>query len=246
MKILILHVTLSVLLGQLSFATESAEKILKSSDLRRGGLRSMGLSWSIKIESKEGEDKNEREFFVRTLDLDSYVTAEQPARTKGEIYLFNSRNIWFYKPSLKKPISLSARQRLSGQAANGDIASTNYANDYTPTLEKSETLDGEKVFVLLLKAKQDDLTYDKIRYYVSEVGYYARKAEFLTLEGEPFKIARMQYKNKIMINGKPIDFISQLLIQDAKFEKNQSHIYYRNPKIEKHKTSLFNVNNLSR
>ena len=57
--------------------------------------------------------------------------------------LFNDRIIWFVKPGLRRPVSISARQRLSGDAANGDIASTNYARDYEGTLAGEEAVNGE-------------------------------------------------------------------------------------------------------
>ncbi len=222
-----------------------ANDLLVSSDQGRGGIKD-GITWNIRIETDEDGDKSTREFIVKAKKDDALVEAVSPARNKGEIYLFNDRNMWFFKPSLKKPVSISARQKLTGQAANGDIASTHYARDYAATLEKSETVNGEKTHVLLLKAKTPNLTYDQIRYWVTEKNKLAIKAEFLTLQGEVFKIGTMEYKNKLQLNGKSFPFVSQLKIVDAKFAKNMSVINYANPKAESHASSIFNINNLSR
>lgn len=224
---------------------ENALELLKESDKARGAIGD-GLSWALTIDTEEDGEASLREFDVKVKGPDALVEASAPARNKGEVYIFNDRNMWFYKPTLKKPVAISARQKLTGQAANGDIASTNYARDYDPTIEKTEDINKEKFFVLMLKAKTDNLTYDKIRYWISAKSKLALKAEFLNLQGQAFKIGELTYKNSIKAGGKTIPFVSELKITDAKFPKNISIIKYKNPKAEKLSDSIFNVNNLSR
>ena len=228
-----------------SAAPLTPEQLLQASDRSRGGIKE-GLSWKSHVTTVEDGEKTEREFLVKAKGNDAYVEAVAPARTKGEIFVFNDRTMWFYKPSLKKPVSISPRQKLSGQAANGDIASTNYARDYVPTLEKTEVIDGRKTHVLHLKAKAPNLTYEQIRYWIDDQKSIAVKAEFLTLQGAVFKIAKIEYGNNIVIDGKPLPFVHKLTITDAKFKENTSVIEYDSPKIEEHPASLFNVNNLAR
>ena len=107
-------------------------------------------------------------------------------------------------------------------------------------------ISGEKVYVLMLKAKANNLTYDQIRYWISDKSKRAIKAEFLTLQGQPFKRATLEYGNTITVNGKAIDFVSKMEIVDAKFENNKSILRYIHPKLEQHKETIFNVNNLNR
>jgi outer membrane lipoprotein-sorting protein len=224
---------------------DRAHELLLASDQGRGSL-TQGLTWSIHIETVEDGDKSDREFLVKAMADDAFVEATSPARNKGEIYIFNNRDMWFYNPSLKKPVSISSRQRLTGQAANGDIASTHYARDYEPTIEKSEIYNGKKCEVLNLAAKSNNVTYDKIRYWIEEESKLAVRAEFLNSDGKPFKIGELQYSNTVKLNGKTVPFVSQLTITDAKFPQNKSVIHYDNPKIAEHPKSLFNVNNISR
>ena len=220
-------------------------ELLKASDRARGSLES-GLSWDSEVTTVEDGETSIRKFRVKAKGVNANVVALEPARNKGEIYLFNDRTMWFFKPDLKKPVAISSRQKLSGQAANGDIASTHYARDYTPTIEKTETINGEKVYVLMLKAKANNLTYDQIRYWISDKTKRAIKAEFLTLQGVPLKRATLEYNNKVVVNGKTIDFVSKMEIVNAKIENDKSILRYINPKMEEHKESIFNVNNLKR
>ena len=239
-------ITVLIIFSSLSLnAALSADDLLKASDQGRGGI-AVGMEWTAEIETFEDSEKSVRKFNVKTLDHDAYVEAKEPAKNKGEVYIFNDRNMWFYKPSLKKPVSISARQKLSGQASNGDIASTHYARDYSAVLERRENLNGEDFYVLLLKAKSKNLTYDQIRYWISAKSKLAEKAEFLTLQGKPFKVGVLEYLNKLNVNGKPIAFVSSMTITDSKFPENKSIIRYSAPRTVAHSSSLFNVNNLTR
>lgn len=234
----------SLLFTSLCYA-DSAQDLLKASDRARGGV-DKGLTWMSEVETHEKGIVTNRKFKIRAKGVDANVEALEPARNRGEIYLFNDRTMWFFKPSLKKPVTISPRQKLSGQAANGDIASTNYFKDYTPTLEKTDTIDGKQVSVLFLKAKTKNLTYDQIRYWIEDKSKLAIRADFLTLQGKVFKSAKMEYANKLNVNGETINFVSKLEIVDAKNPKNISIIRYAAPKIEDHSQQIFNVSSLKR
>lgn len=245
MKKIIFVISLLFLKNLMAADVDMAAELLQASDRGRGGLQE-GIEWIANIETIENGETSNREFLIKAKKHDAFVEAIKPAKNKGEVFLFNDRQMWFYKPTLKKPISISARQKLSGQAANGDIASTHYARDYTPTLEKTENLDGVKHYVLLLKAKAKNLTYDQIRYWISDKTKLATKAEFLTLQGKPFKIGTLEYNNSLSIGGKNISFVSQLTIVDAKFAQNKSIIKYSKPKLADHSDAIFNSNNMTR
>jgi hypothetical protein len=224
---------------------EDMQSLLRASDRARGGVE-QGISWNVNIKSWENDTETERNFQVKAKGNNAYVESTDMGRFKGESFLFNDRTIWFFKPSLKKPVSISARERLSGQAANGDIASTNYARDYTPSLIKKEKINNDSVIVLLLKAKNKQMTYDQIRYWISEKDKLGIKAEFLTLSGKVFKIASFKYKNVVQIKNKKIPFVSEMLIQDANQLKNKSILTYDKPNLEAISENIFNVNNMSR
>jgi len=225
---------------------DQAKSLLATSDRARGSIKK-GLQWKATIITTEAGDTSERGFNIKAMGDDAYVEATAPAKNKGEIFIFNDRQMWFFKPSLKKPVSISARQRLVGQAANGDIATTHYARDYDAKIEKTENDPAAgKVYVLMLTAKVKSLTYDKIRYWISEKDKLAIKAEFLTLQGAPFKIGTMKYGNKLTVDGQSFPFVSELTIVDAKFPQNKSIIKYDSPQTTVTPASLFNVNNLTR
>ncbi len=222
-----------------------AEKLLQLSDRARGSVQS-GVSWDAELISVEEGETSNRKFNVKVLGDNALVEITEPARNMGEKFLFNDLVMWFHKPSLRKPVSVSSRQRNSGQAANGDIANTRYARDYNGKVIGREKVDGDEAWVLMLDAKSKDVTYDKIKYWISAKSGLGVKAEFLTLQGKPFKRASFKYQNVIVSKGKKLPFVSEMLITDAEFPENKSTMIYKTPKEENLSEGIFNVNNISR
>ena len=185
-------------------------------------------------------------YLVKVKGVDALAEALEPARNKGETMLFNDRNLWFFKPGLKKPVAISARQKLMGQAANGDIASTNYYRDYDGQVVGEEKVGNVDCYKLDLKAKAKNVTYDGIRYWISKKDHLGLKAEFLTVSGEMFKSAKFKYDNKVSVAGKPLQFVSEMDIIDSLKQASHTVISYSNPRPEQHSDSQFNINNLVR
>jgi hypothetical protein len=230
--------------GQAS-APPSADQLLKDADRARGGLGT-GITWTATVKTMEDGTSSTRTFLVRARDNDALVEALSPPRHKGEIMLFNDRTIWFVKPGLRRPVSISARQRLHGDAANGDIATTNYARDYEGVIAGEEPVDGQPAYRLELKARAKSVTYDRIRYWVAKKGHLGTKAEFLTVGGDVFKTARFEYGNRLRTAGGQYDFVSRMTIRDATGAGTVTVIGFDQPRAEAHPASMFNINNVVR
>lgn len=229
-----------------SFAAElDIQKILEYSDRTRGGIKE-GLEWTIQLKSDDEGETTEREFFVKNKLDNSYVESKAPQKYKGEVFLFNGRTIWFFKTGLRKPVAISSKQKLSGVASNGDIASTNYLRDYTATLTKMDTINKEECYLFHLKSKAEDTTYDQINYWIAKKSGLALKADYLSLSGKTLKSATFQYDNKISYKGSEFPFVSEMIITDSKNINNKSTLKYTAPKVRNHPDSLFNINNLLR
>ncbi|HZX33186.1 MAG TPA: outer membrane lipoprotein-sorting protein [Rhodocyclaceae bacterium] len=198
-----------------AFAAPDAQAILRQADRARGGGLP-GIVWEIQLTSREGQkQREEMRLEVRAVDDASVAETLEPARFKGSKLLQVGRNMWLTRPGLAKPIPISPRQRLSGEAANGDIAATDYAGDYEAQLEGEEAVDGEACHVLQLNARHKRTTYDRIRYWVSAARGVGVKAEFYSLSGKLLKTARFKYDNRIVFDGARIPFVSEMLIRDA-------------------------------
>ena len=184
-------------LGNSVYAAPDAHSILKDSDQARGGGLP-GIVWEIKVVSRDGSKVDEAQrLLVKAVADSSVAETQEPVRFKGSKILQVERNMWLTRPGLSKPIPISPRQRMSGQASNGDIAATNYAGDYDAQMHGEEMLDGETCYVLDLNAKHKRTTYDRIRYWVSVKRVVGLKAEFYSVSGKLLKTARFEYNNTI-------------------------------------------------
>jgi hypothetical protein len=220
--------------------------LLRDADRARGGLRG-GVTWDLSIESVEDGETTRRSMRVRAARTDAVVETLDPPRHKGEVYLFNDRVLWFMKPGLRRPVAMSTRQRLQGEASNGDVCATNYAADYKGTVVGEDLVNGEPTWRLELVAASPDVTYDRIRYWISKTAHLGVKAEFLTVAGDVFKTATFSYGNRVKLaTGEVIDFVSRMTIRDAMGAGGVTTLVYAQPRLEAHGASMFNVNNLVR
>jgi hypothetical protein len=203
-----------LLIAEVAAADLSPVELLKASDRARGGemggitMVSTVVSYQDNVEDKSYSLKIEAD------QDNSLVTFIKPATSAGKMMLMQSRNMWFLSPDVSKPVPISPRQRLLGEASNGDVATTNYSRDYEATLVGEADVAGQPCYVLDLKAKEANVAYDKIKYYISKDSHLALKAEYLTVSDKHFKTSLMEYGNRIDFQGKSMPFVSKIEIQD--------------------------------
>lgn len=215
--------------------------ILKEADQSRGNLQ--GITWEVVIESLEAQRTVDtmtwkiqaRGFDISGLSLD-------PPKYKGNKLLMTNNNMWFYKPGLSKPVPIAQRQKLTGNAAYGDIAATNYAEDYEPTLLPDETINGEACYVFDLKSRNDTTTYDRIKYWVSKKDGIGVHAEYFTVSGKKFKFADMEYSHRVKMKGKTRPFISKITLHDSLISENITYLNLLHPRFEALPDYVFNIN----
>ena len=216
-------------------------QILQEADKARGNLG--GIVWDVGIESVENGRDTAMTFNVQARAFDIIAQTVAPPKNKGNKILMLKGNMWFYKLDLSKPTPISQRQKLSGNAAYGDIAATNYAEDYDPTALPDEVVDGEECYVFNLAAKSKKTTYDKITYWVSKKRLVGVKADYYTVSGKKFKSSTMEYNNEVEgEGGKKQAFISKMVIADAITEGNQTTMTFAHPVFKEIPSSVFDLN----
>lgn len=219
------------------------QKLLVNSDRARGGGND-GLIWEIAVRNS-AELSSEPDMRMRLKATDSASLAEtlEPLKSKGAKMLQVDRNMWLSKPGLKKPIPISARQRLTGLASIGDVAATNYVKDYSPKYLRMETIEGEPCHVLELTARERQTTYDRIVYWISISRGIGVQAEFLSLAGKKLKTATFKYGNTVQVDGKPLPFISQMIIKDS-LSSATTTLDYSQVRLQAIRRSEFDVSHL--
>lgn len=218
-------------------------EVLRRADEARGNVE--GITWTVDLEAVRGKRADSSTYIVKSRGFDIMAENLAPPKSKGNKILMLKGNMWFYKPGLSKPVPVSRRQKLLGLASNGDIASTNYADDYEPMAIGEEMIDGEPCYVYELKSKDKKTTYDRIKYWVSKDRNVGIKAEYFTVSGKKFKIATMEYDNVVSINGQERPFISKFAIRDDLTTNNVTTLTLTEPVIGELPDYVFNLNLLA-
>jgi outer membrane lipoprotein-sorting protein len=180
-------------------ADNEAQRILAASDAIRNPARPFGLTTTL-IEYHNGHQTD-------TSSLQIYAKADPgsgqyrnlirfvaPARDVNKLMLKNGNDLWFYDPSSQASVRISPRQRLLGQAANGDVVTVNFAKDYSAQLAGEEDVqDGEQAVrhchKLALTAVSGDVTYDRIEIWLDSSSNRPVKARFYADSGQLLKTA---------------------------------------------------------
>ncbi len=220
------------------------ERILQQADQARGNLE--GIQWWVSIMVGQKGKDSEMAYQVKARGFDTLATTTLPAKDKGNKVLMVNGNMWFYKPGLSKPVPIARRQKLIGTAAYGDIASTNYDEDYTAERLPDETFQDISCYVFDLRARSSKATYDRIKYWISKKDLIGVRAEYYTVSGKKFKSAIMHYKNSIVIKNSSRPFISEIDIQDDIMGGDHTVLSFEKPKIGKIPDHAFNLNLLRR
>ena len=216
------------------------KEILHLADEARGNLE--GVKWRVVIDSIENGREQKRTLNVKARGYDFLATLISPPKVKGQKVLMVDHNMWFTKPGLRKPVPISPRQKLVGGASYGDIAATNYADDYEATPLDDIMVNGELCYVFDLKAATKKATYDRIKYWISKERIVGVKAEYFTVSGKMLKSAIFENENRIQLRNKLHPFISKMIITDALVKDNVTTMIFSKPKLVKVPASTFDLN----
>lgn len=223
----------------------TAADYLSRSDISRGG-GAQGLQWTVDITTaKRGDQAEQRLLRVSANSSSSLGEIIEPLKFKGSKLLQIRNNMWLGRPGLRKAIPISPRQKLTGQAANGDIAATNYSADYDASILREEELNGEGTVLLALKARSKFSTYDRINYRISKATGLGVSAEFLSLSGKLLKRASFEYKNSVSNAGNSVPFVSKMTITDG-LSDMVTTLVYKDIKLAALDPGVFDVSTLTK
>ncbi len=219
----------------LSFSSIAAQDAaLLEAEQARGILTgNTGVQWIVNVSGNKSA-----KFIATSQNGKIFAEVLEPADAGGRRYLAESDGtMWFWKPGLSRPVSVSKRQRLSGDAAIGDIASTSFVDGYKVESQEPGEVNGEPATIYTMKANSLGDTYAMIKYWVTKNGNLGKKAEFFAKSGTLIRSSAMIYENKV--NGRP--FLSQMRVSDSGTTIN---LKFTDVKIGTHPASLFDRDNL--
>ena len=135
--------------------------------------------------SEDPEDGIERtvvQQFRRDADDAFLILIRDPAVQRGQGYLRQGDNLWFYDPESRKFSHTSMAESFQGtDARNSDFGEVSLAEDYAVRSIAEETLGRHAVYVLDLQATSDEVTYPYLKAWVTREGALILKTEDYSL-----------------------------------------------------------------
>jgi outer membrane lipoprotein-sorting protein len=182
-----------------AWAAPDAHAILAACDQ----VRSPNASFSLKaklVEYRDGKQVDTSALVVYAKpdassgQFDNLVMFLSPERDAGKLLLKNDNDLWLYDPANKASIRISPKERLLGQASNGDVVTVNWSKDYDASVVGEEpVVDGDrqqtKAHHLSLTAKTAQVTYARIELWVEVASSRPLKAQFYSESNRLLKTA---------------------------------------------------------
>lgn len=199
--------------------TSMAQDLLAEVD----SFRNPSDSYAMTVRIVSSNESEEAKFLVYLKGNNkTLIKVLGPKKNLGRNMLMIGENMWVYVPNIRRSVRVSLNQKLTGEAANGDISRMRWSGDYTHKIVKQN----KESMELFLEANKPGLTYAKIKVWVAAKDKRPLKAEFLTLSGKTIKTATYdKYQTTLgkmrpslirIVDNLKKDQFSEIHIQDMK------------------------------
>lgn len=198
--------------GSLIFAQDIG-KILKELD-RLGDFSGQDFAAVYTIVSQKPGEKDsvtQVRMFRRDTRKQFTMLITLPEVNKGQGYLREDDNVWFYDPTSRKFSFSSIKENIqNSEAKNSDLTKRSYSDDYTVTGTKEGTVGKIAVWIMDLKAKTSDVSYERVVLYVRKDRTMLLKQEDYSVSGRLMRTTL--YPKYVELDGRLMP--SQILIVD--------------------------------
>lgn len=194
---------------------QSAEGILTAADAIRNPQSSFIVTVDLKdYKGKSLAGRTQVSTYSRRAggQFQTLVHIESPSVDRGKLLLRNGNNLWIFDPASQASVRMSARQRLLGNASNGDVITSNLVADYSPALEGSETIaDGDRAnrdcHKLVLRSRNSSTPYSMIEYWVEKSSNRPVKGKYYTGSGNLLKVSWFRKFQNAMGAARPMEVV---------------------------------------
>jgi outer membrane lipoprotein-sorting protein len=220
-----------ILAGSLSLKAQDAAAILANMDkIMFSPKDKQGKVTMILTGKNEKEKVREAEMYQKGTDKKIYRYTQPESQAGIATLSLPGNEMWMYMPALAKPkkITMLARsQSFTGtDFSYEDMATTPYADRYTPVFLKTE---GNAHF-LQLNPKLTDSKYSKIIVKLDKIHGYPILMEFYNEKGQKFKEATYQYEKigsywnarEVVMTDLEKSHSTKIQLTDVKFDQGLS------------------------
>lgn len=225
-----------------SLAAPDAAKLMEAAEHIRNPPDTYATTVLLEDKTKGKTLNNRYETFVKGRDK-ALVKFLEPAADVGTRVLFVDNDMWIFIPSTAKPVRVSPRQKLAGNAAYGDVTRLNFVGNYTAKYLREDKFEKTAVHVLDLTAIKDrPVTYDRIEYWVDKAN------------NRPVRMLYKTATEKVIREGtfddfKPlfgVDRPNKFVITDALDKSHVTTLTFKDTKKRTFADAVFQKQNLGR
>ena len=172
------------------------------------------------------------------------IVIMQPLISKGQGYLKQDNTLWFYDPESRRFNTTANADRFQNtNARNSDFTRSTLAQDYKVIVGEDAVLGRFKCRLLTLEAVTTEVTYPKMKVWISEDGLL-RKSEDYSLSGQllrtsaipsyhppvqgrfvPMQILFVDALRGAIINGAFVNEKTQISISKPSFSKVADSVF---------------------
>ncbi len=185
MKRRIFLLALSLLVAAGSAFAQDAKKMLADLDAQQDfGSKDFTALYTI-VSKKPGESDSISQVRMFRRDVKNQFTmlVMLPEVNKGQGYLREDDNVWFFDPTSRKFTFRSIKENIqNSEAKNSDLTKKSIEDDYDIVGTTEGTIGSFPVWIIELKAKTNDVSYERLKYYV-------RKDRTILLKEEAFSVS---------------------------------------------------------
>lgn len=234
----ILMLALPATVAAQGLSTQAAENILKElDDLGNFPGKDYTSLFTI-VSEKPGEKQSVSQVRVFRRDTKKQFTilVMLPEVNKGQGYLREDDNVWFFDPTSRKFSHSSVKENLqNSEAKNSDFTASSMVEDYSIEKVTEGTIGKYPVWILDLKARTNEVPYERVLLYVRKDKTMILKQEDFSVNGRLMRTTL--YPKYVTLDGKLLP--SQILIVDEINKGEKSQITMAEQSVEKLPDKVF-------
>ena len=213
----------TLLLGTTANA-QDITPLLKDADHYRMSADNLQVDTQVVVLNTDGSQDKERRYtvFAQT-GRKSLVLMQSPVE-KGQKVLMLADDFWLLMPNTQRPMRITPMQKLLGDASTGDIATMNWAGDYTGQVVGEEPCMPESKVTCLhlsLQANRKGVTYQRIELWIGKAHHEPVRADLFVQSDKLAKQARF-----VMDKPTAPTTVSEMVLVDQLSNKKETHIKY--------------------
>lgn len=201
--------------------SEDPAALLRAADRWRlgGGEDGLVVQTQVQVVHADGSLDKERRYTVFVQPgRKSLVLMRSPAEA-GQKVLMLGDDFWLLMPSSQRPLRITPLQKLLGDAAIGDIATTAWAEDYAGTLQGEEACGAQRCWHLRLQAVRAGVSYQRIELWLGQARREPVRAELYVQSDKLAKQARF-----VVDAATPT--VAEMVLQDQLGSGKATHVRY--------------------